>query len=206
MPTRAAFSGRPHRFFLPKFFLLLFNVAFLACLFATAEQSFAQTAGKRPVAFRIEAYAQPESSTGAASAHGASALAPIVPTSAEQRVFDLVNAERERNNLPPLLWDDEVCRMARLHSEKMAALDFFDHEGPDGDLPTRASGIRWKSLGENIALNQNEADPGTQAVAQWMNSAGHRTNILRAVFTHSAIGIARSKDGRIYLTQVFIMR
>ena len=98
--------------------------------------------------------------------------------------------------------------MARLHSEKMARLNFFDHEGPDGDLPARAraSGVAWRSLAENIALNQGYDDPVSLAVDQWMHSPGHRANILRGIFTHSGIGIARAADGRVYITQVFIMR
>ena len=132
----------------------------------------------------------------------------VVASSLERRAFDLINSERAKNGLPPLVWDAELCRMARLHSEKMARLNFFDHEGPDGDLPNRAreSGVRWRSLAENIALNQGYNDPVTLAVDQWMHSSGHRANILRGIFTHSAVGIARAADGRVYLTQVFIMR
>lgn len=98
--------------------------------------------------------------------------------------------------------------MARLHSEKMARLNFFDHDGPDGNLPARAqaSGVMWRSLAENIALNQGYDDPVGLAVDQWMHSAGHRANILRGIFTHTGIGIARAADGRIYITQVFILR
>jgi uncharacterized protein YkwD len=138
----------------------------------------------------------------------AASSAGVVASSLERRAFDLINSERAKNGLPPLVWDAELCRMARLHSEKMARLNFFDHEGPDGDLPNRAreSGVRWRSLAENIALNQGYNDPVTLAVDQWMHSSGHRANILRGIFTHSAVGIARAADGRVYLTQVFIMR
>ena len=142
-----------------------------------------------------------------APATAASSMA-VAASSLERRAFDLINSERAKNGLPPLVWDGELCRMARLHSEKMARLNFFDHEGPDGDLPQRAreSGVRWRSLAENIALNQGYNDPVGLAVDQWMHSSGHRANILRGIFTHSAVGIARAADGRIYLTQVFIMR
>jgi uncharacterized protein YkwD len=64
----------------------------------------------------------------------------------------------------------------------------------------------WRSLAENIALNQGYDDPVSLAVDQWMHSPGHRANILRGIFTHSGIGIARAADGRVYITQVFIMR
>ena len=138
----------------------------------------------------------------------ATSSALVVASSLERQAFNLINAERAKNRLPPLVWDAELCRMARLHSEKMARLNFFDHEGPDGNLPSRAqaSGVMWRSLAENIALNQGYDDPVSLAVDQWMHSPGHRANILRGIFTHSGIGIARAADGRVYITQVFIMR
>ncbi len=138
----------------------------------------------------------------------APAAPPVAASSLERRAFDAVNRERARYGLPPLAWDADCLRMARLHSESMARMNFFDHEGPDGSPLTRAqrSGVRWRSLAENIALNQGYNDPVALAVEQWMHSPGHRDNILRGIFTHSAIGIARSSDGKIYLTQVFIMR
>jgi uncharacterized protein YkwD len=184
-------------------------------LSAGALCSFAQSQSGRPVARLITATSEPSQPPSMQSNHRVVsrpapviASAPVAASSLERRAFDLVNSERAKYGLPPLVWDGDLCRMARLHSEKMAQMNFFDHEGPDGDLPARAerSGIRWRSLAENIALNQGYDDPVTLAVDQWMHSTGHRDNILRRIFTHSAIGIARSKEGRIYLTQVFIMR
>lgn len=186
-----------------------------AFIFATAAISFGQSQSGRPVARLITAIREPSEPQPAQANHRVSAAvapvvaaAPVGASSLERRAFDLVNSERAKYGLPPLAWDGDLCRMARLHSERMARMNFFDHEGPDGDLPSRAreSGIRWRSLAENIALNQGYDDPVSLAVNQWMHSAGHRDNILRRIFTHTAIGIARSRDGRIYLTQVFIMR
>jgi uncharacterized protein YkwD len=133
----------------------------------------------------------------------------VAATSLERRAFDLVNAERVRQGLPPLVWDGALCRVARLHSENMGSRNFFDHEAPDGTTlldRARAGNISWRSLGENIAFSQGVSDPVATAVSQWMHSPGHRENILRRIFTHSAVGIARTADGRVYLTQVFIMR
>lgn len=133
---------------------------------------------------------------------------PVTATSLERRAFDLINAERGRNGLPALAWDGVVCRMARQHSEEMGRQNFFDHSGPDGDPRVRArrNGISWTSISENIAMSQGYDDPVKLAVDQWMNSPGHRSNLLRKDFTHSAVGIARMADGRVYLTQVFILR
>jgi uncharacterized protein YkwD len=193
--------------------LLFFCSLSFAFLFAASLQGFGQSSSGRPVARLItasgsEAAPQMQMNHGMATRPVAASSAAVIANSLERRAFDLINSERARNGLPPLVWDAELCRMARLHSEKMARLNFFDHEGPDGDLPERAreSGIRWRSLAENIALNQGYNDPVTLAVDQWMHSPGHRANILRGIFTHSAIGIARAADGRVYLTQVFILR
>jgi uncharacterized protein YkwD len=114
------------------------------------------------------------------------------------------------NGEAPLVWDAELCRMARMHSENMARMDFFDHTGPDGrDMRARAhtSNVRgWSALAENIAYNQGFDDPAGFAVERWMRSSKHRENILNDSFTRSAIGIARAADGRVFLTQVFIAR
>ena len=195
--------------------LLLLCSLSIILLATSSIKSFGQNSSGRPVARLITATGSVESPMQTnhrvvarpAPAATASSMA-VVASSLERRAFDLINSERARNGLPPLVWDGELCRMARLHSEKMARLNFFDHEGPDGDLPERAreSGVRWRSLAENIALNQGYNDPVGLAVDQWMHSSGHRANILRGIFTHSAVGIARAADGRVYLTQVFIMR
>jgi uncharacterized protein YkwD len=194
------------------FFLCSLFLAFLA---ATTIESFGQSSSGRPVARLITASndAEDERQTQhrmvARPSAVAASSAPIVASSLERHAFDLINSERVKKGLPPLVWDGELCRVARLHSQNMGRHNFFDHEGPDGtDLldRVRAGNIRWKSLGENIAYNQGYDDPAGFAVDQWMHSPKHRANILRGGFTHSAIGIARTSDGRVYLTQVFITR
>ncbi|MGI9167511.1 MAG: CAP domain-containing protein [Pyrinomonadaceae bacterium] len=128
-------------------------------------------------------------------------------TETEQRAFDATNEMRERNGFSPLSWDSELCRMARAHSEKMARLEFFAHETPEGlRLKDRAqaAGIGFHVIGENIAYNQGLDDPGTFAVQRWMISPGHRANMLSREFGVSGIGSFVTRDGRVYLTQIFI--
>jgi len=136
--------------------------------------------------------------------------APDAPSEIEQRAFEATNAARMENGLAPLIWNDELCRMARLHSEKMVRLGFFAHETPDGSRlidRTRAAGIvHFQMIGENIAYNQGFDDPGGFAVSRWMLSPGHRANILNTKFTQSAIGVFIAPDGTVYLTQEFIVR
>lgn len=146
----------------------------------------------------------------AASAAAGATTATASATSDERRAFDLVNAERRARGESALAWDAELTRMARAHSEKMARQNFFDHAGPDGQglrERSRASGIAgFKALAENLAYNKGFADAASCAVAGWMRSAGHRENILNAQFTRAGIGVARTADGRVYITQVFIAR
>jgi uncharacterized protein YkwD len=139
------------------------------------------------------------------------AAAPALEANAvELRAFEQTNIARAENGLPLLVWDAELCRMARVHSEQMALRGYFSHETPDG-LPlkerARESGIlHFRVIGENIAYNKGYDDPGGFAVERWLTSSGHRANMLYAGFQASAIGSYFAADGSTYLTQVFIAR
>ncbi|MDT7779673.1 MAG: hypothetical protein QOC99_2185 [Acidobacteriota bacterium] len=134
----------------------------------------------------------------------------VAATGDERRAFDLINAERQRRGLRPLVWDGTLTRLARYHSENMARGGFLNHVDRDGlDLKGRAEvlGLHgWKALGENIAYNQGFSDPTAFAVERWMVSEKHRENILNDSFTHAAVGMARAADGTFYFTQVFMTR
>ncbi|HKR01011.1 MAG TPA: CAP domain-containing protein [Pyrinomonadaceae bacterium] len=194
--------------------LLFFCLLSCAFFVATTSDSLGQSSNGRPVARLITATREmdmTQQTQHRVSTRPAMAVrsAPVAANSLERQAFELINAERAKNRLPPLAWDGELCAVARLHSENMGRYNFFDHEGPDGkDVLGRVTerGIMWRSLGENIAYNQGYDNPAAFAVDQWMHSPKHRANILRAGFTHSAIGISRTADGRVYLTQVFITR
>jgi uncharacterized protein YkwD len=131
-------------------------------------------------------------------------------TAIERTAFELTNEARVASGLQPLMWDSELCRLARAHSEDMARRAFFDHETPEGLRPkerARASGVYgFKVIAENIAYNKGYEDPAALAVDRWLNSSGHRANILYNRFQYSAIGSYVSSDGSVYLTQVFISR
>lgn len=190
----------------------------------TSTETYAQTrTEQRPVARMIASspasvatpYAPARIVASARAADGAvrASAADAVFASAvsiERRAFELINDARRANGETALVWDDELCRMARLHSQNMARADFFDHTGPDGmDMiaRSRTSGVTgWRALRENIAYNQGFDDPAAFAVERWMKSTKHRTNILDAQLTRSGIGVAHAADGRVFFTQVFIMR
>ena len=137
-------------------------------------------------------------------------VTPVEPNDIEKRAFEQTNVVRVKNGLKPLTWDDDVCRMARIHSESMSRNHYFSHVTPEGlRLPqrARAAGIlQFSTLGENIAYSNGYDDPGAYVVEQWMQSTKHRANILSNDFRAMAIGSFVGPDGSIYLTQTFITR
>ena len=119
----------------------------------------------------------------------------------EKEVVRLVNVERTKAGLGELTYDWELSRVARIKSQDMKDNKYFSHTSPTYGSPfqmMKSFGISYRSAGENIARGQ--ATP--QAVVNaWMNSSGHRANILNSSFTH--IGVGYVADGK-YWTQMFI--
>ncbi len=117
-------------------------------------------------------------------------LADAGPSAVEQEVTELVNMEREIENLHPLVWDDALGAAARGHSADMARLNYFSHTSLDGRLfhqRITAAGYAYSTCGENIAAGYSNA----QAVMNgWMNSPGHRANILGSGFCDIGVGYA----------------
>ena len=136
--------------------------------------------------------------------------AAVEPNDIEKRAFEQTNLVRTKNGLAPLVWDGDICRMARIHSESMSRQGYFSHVTPEGlRLRERAREVgilRYVVLGENIAYNQGYDDPGAFAVERWMASEKHRANILSPEFRAMAIGSFVAPDGSIFLTQTFITR
>ncbi len=197
------------------------SVFSLLALLAFCPSSAAQNTEQRPVARLIgdlgndSSYSRPRTvklPEGSAATAKVGSASPRFDeaTTVERRAFEKTNQARVANGLGPLVWDSELCRMARTHSEKMARLGFFSHETPDGaQLKDRARAIgilHFRVLAENIAYNKGYDDPGAFAVERWMLSSAHRGNILYVGFQASAIGSYVSTDGSVYLTQVFITR
>ena len=126
----------------------------------------------------------------------------------EKLAFSLINQKRAEIGLAPLAWNDDVAKIARLHSENMARFNFFSHQGIDGKMVNdRADSLgitKWTAMGENIAYNRGYKDPIETAVENWMESQGHRENLLNSRWKESAIGIAVTDNGTYYFTQVFM--
>ncbi|MET8829269.1 CAP domain-containing protein [Streptomyces sp. NPDC004610] len=127
--------------------------------------------------------------------------ADLARTAAE--VTELTNRERVRAGLRPLAPDGVLAAAAQAHSADMVARDFYSHTAPDGSKPwdrAAAAGSRHRSIGENIACGQRSA---SEVVTGWMNSPGHRANILKPDFTHIGIGFAGGGRSGTYWTQLF---
>jgi uncharacterized protein YkwD len=162
------------------------------------------------VASRAEACGTQTRMLNASASNARPRTARVSATGDERRAFDLINAERRARGESALVWDAELTRMARLHSENMARQNFFDHIDPQGQNMTmraRAGGVcGWSAIAENIAYNSGYDDAAGFAVERWMTSSKHRANLLRQGFTHSGVGVARAADGRVFFTQVFVTR
>ncbi len=124
----------------------------------------------------------------------------------EQQVVDLTNAERSKAGLAPLKLNVELSRMARIKSEDMRDKNYFDHNSPTYGSPfdmMRKFGISFTAAGENIAAGQKTPQA---VVTGWMNSPGHRQNILNANYTEIGVGYAAGGSYGHYWTQEFIRK
>lgn len=122
----------------------------------------------------------------------------------EKEVVTLVNQERAKQGLAPLKDNSQLSNVARTKSEDMVAKNYFSHTSPTYGSPfdmMKKFGITYTSAGENIAMGQQTA---ASVMSSWMNSSGHKANILSKNFTEIGVGVAKDKSGSIYWTQQFI--
>ncbi|WP_428910084.1 CAP domain-containing protein [Niallia sp. Krafla_26] len=151
----------------------------------------AQKPVQQPVQQKPAQAQQPKASTPASSSVSAF----------EQKVVELTNQERAKNGLPALTLDVELSKVAREKSNDMRTKNYFSHNSPTYGSPfdmMKAYGISYRTAGENIAMGQRSPEEVVQA---WMNSQGHRENIMNPNFTH--IGVGHVSSGN-YWTQMFI--
>ena len=124
-------------------------------------------------------------------------------TQDELEVFNLINEQRTKNGLSPLKIDSELQNVARIKAQDMVNNNYFSHTSPTYGSPfdmMNSFKISYKTAGENIAGNSSNS----AAVTAWMNSSGHRANILNSKYNYTGIGVVNSsKYGKIYV-QMFI--
>ncbi|OFZ19112.1 MAG: hypothetical protein A2X94_10205 [Bdellovibrionales bacterium GWB1_55_8] len=120
-----------------------------------------------------------------------------------QGVFSLTNEYRAANGLSPLIWNSQLASAAQDFAERMANEGFFDHTSPDGVTVGEritSAGYDWRTYGENIAYGYSTPEATMQG---WINSSGHRANILGQGYKDLGVGYARSKSGTGYWVQDF---
>ena len=124
-------------------------------------------------------------------------------SSDEKEVFDLINKQRTNNGLAALKMDTEVLNVARIKAKDMVDSNYFSHNSPTYGSPfdmLKSFKVSYKTAGENIAGNSSNS----AAVTAWMNSSGHKANILNSSFNYTGIGVVKSnKYGKVYV-QMFI--
>ncbi|MFJ6836938.1 sigma-70 family RNA polymerase sigma factor [Streptomyces sp. NPDC091209] len=166
----------------------------------SSSASASEKAKAKPKASGTPGPAEPSARAAASSARPTRQVSGIpqtqsAPTTTVAQVVSLVNKERAAAGCGPLTEDAQLEDAAQAHSDDMAARGFFDHTNPDGADPGEritAAGYRWSTYGENIAMGQQTP----QAVMDsWMNSPGHRANILNCSFKNIGVGVHKGSGG-----------
>lgn len=122
----------------------------------------------------------------------------------QQEVVDLVNKERAKYGLTALKSNSSLSNVATIKSQDMINKNYFSHTSPTYGSPfdmMKQFGISYNTAGENIAMGQKTP---SEVVTAWMNSEGHRANILNSNFKEIGIGIAKNSKGQLYWIQMFI--
>ena len=166
-----------------------FQAGLFACLFASLLTACSSGGGETPTE-----PTRPESPPA------------VVPaTQVTTAIVTLTNEERVRAGLGPLRAEARLTHAAQLQAEQNARLSRLEHVLPEAMYPRpedrlAAAGYPWQAYGENIAYGYPDA---STVVTGWMNSSGHRANILGASFTEIGVGHAFDSAGRPYYAQVF---
>ncbi len=164
---------------------------------ASASTSASASASASPSPRRSAAASAPPAAKPAPSRPPVSPKTTLRSGSSDRsaQVIALVNQERAKAGCGPLTEDPLLRKSAQGHSDDMAARGFFDHTNPDGADPGKritAAGYRWSTYGENIAMGQQTAQ---SVMTSWMNSPGHRANILNCAFKDIGVGIHDGAGG-----------
>ncbi len=142
-------------------------------------------------------------STGSSTGGSSNTTNTSELTTDELEVFNLINEQRTKNGLSALKISSEVQNVARIKAQDMVNNNYFSHTSPTYGSPfdmLNSFKVSYKTAGENIAGNSSNS----AAVTAWMNSSGHKANILNSSFNYTGIGVVNgSKYGKIYV-QMFI--
>jgi uncharacterized protein YkwD len=125
----------------------------------------------------------------------------------EQQCLNEVNRIRSHHGLKPFDLDLDLLDVARGYSKRMAEERFFSHLDPEGRSVKQRieqASIRWRMVGENLAYANGYVNPVAASMHGWMESPGHRSNILDPDFRLTAVGVWISSNGTVYFTEIFL--
>ena len=122
-----------------------------------------------------------------------------------KHVHQKVNEYRASQNLAELKLDSRISRVARRHSAAMAqGVVSFNHRGFQSRARTIRKFLAYRAVAENLAYNRGGATPASTAMESWLRSNSHR-EAIEGRFQRTGIGVAKSKEGRYYFTQLFVL-
>lgn len=178
----------------------------IGCIPSTSAKPYGTTTGTgTPVPNQGTVTGGGAGRTGAGATGGGAAAGSGAMSSDESRILQLVNAERAKAGAKALSASSECTRLARMKSQDMVNNNYFSHQSPTYGSPfdmLKSNNVNYMYAGENIAMNQS----AEAAFKAWMNSEGHRKNILNPNFTELGVGIASKGNGSYIYTQLFIGR
>ncbi|WP_051272283.1 CAP domain-containing protein [Shimazuella kribbensis] len=164
-----------------------------------------QTQKSKPIAQKQEESieSKPTQSPAAPNHSSESASSNSDILAMEREVVRLVNIERSKKGLQPLVIDDKLCKIARTKSQDMKDKNYFSHQSPTYGSPfdmLKHFGVSYRTAGENLAAGY----PSASAVVNgWMNSEGHRKNILNPAYSKIGVGYVSGGSYGNYWTQLF---
>lgn len=180
----------------------------LGTIFARGVQANAATFNSGTTSRRVVHNRPVKPSTNQGSTENNTVVSDKFMAQVEQAIFNKVNEERAKAGVSPLSYNSTMEKYARIKSQDMGDNNYFSHADLSGNYITskmKADGVSYKAWGENIAYIGGITDPTALAnkfMENWMNSEGHRKNILSTNFDSIGIGVYQSGN-RVYATQEF---
>ena len=180
----------------------------LGTIFAGGVQANAATFNSGTTSRRVVHNRPVKQSTNQGSTENNTVVSDKFMAQVEQAIFNKVNEERAKAGVSPLSYNSTMEKYARIKSQDMGDNNYFSHTDLNGNYITtqmKNDGVTYSAWGENIAYIGGVTDPNVlanQFMNNWMNSQGHRENILSTKF--SSIGVGVYKIGnKVYATQEF---
>ena len=146
---------------------------------------------------------KPSGSTGTVKPGSSDTGTVSSVNSMEKQVASLTNSERKSAGFGSLTLDSQLSKLARMKAEDMAKNGYFSHTSPTYGSAfdmMKKYGVSYRTAGENIAKGQKTPEA---VMNGWMNSSGHRANILSSTYTHIGVGYAKDSKGNTYWVQIF---